>query len=67
MKTILIEDWYAPGFEVRINAPKNDGCVQGRREADRTLFFRAVQPGLCRARIARRHQRMDGLAILKHG
>jgi len=67
MKTILIEDWYAPGFEVRINAAKNADFAHVWRDANRALFFRAAQPGLCRARIARRHQRMNGLTVLKHG
>lgn len=67
MKTILIEDWYAPAFEVRIDAPKADGCSQSRRDANRPLFFRAAQPGLCRARIASRNPRINGLAMLNHG
>jgi len=67
MKTILIEDWYAPAFEVRINAPKSGACPQGRRGASRTLYFRAAQPGLCRARSARRNPRVNQLALLNHG
>ena len=43
MKTILIEDWYAPEFRVRINVPQNRPTLAGRRKPNFTPFFRAVQ------------------------
>jgi len=66
MKTILIEDWYAPAFEVRINAAKNGACLRCRRDTHRPLFFRAAQPVICRARSARRNPRVNQLTLLNH-
>ncbi len=65
-KTIPIEDWYAPAFTVRLNAPKCDGRPSARRSVTGSRMLHTAHRGPCGTRPVRRIQRLKQFALLGH-
>jgi hypothetical protein len=63
MKTILIEDWYAPEFRVRINDPQNCPKLASRRRPSYTPAFRAIQ---CEPRFTPSRRQFRRIAQFAH-
>src|ERR1041384_1895147 len=64
MKTILIDDWYAPSFQVRINAPRLCPLAASRRRLSPSICFLTAHSEPCRSRFIHQIPRPSRFAHL---